>query len=113
MVNATDVSLANDTQSAMVHEILEFAVSRPNRSLFPFAVIGVLVLALPLSACGRKGALDPPPGGYAIEPGVIRTPVSRSGAARPKEEPPAYDEDGRPIAPKGSKKKMPADWLID
>ena len=25
----------------------------------------------------------------------------------------AYDEDGRPIAPTGQRKKLPADWLID
>ena len=57
----------------MVREISEPAVSRPDRSLFPFAVIGALVLALPLSACGRKGPLDPPPGGYMLETRPDRT----------------------------------------
>ena len=51
----------------MVREISEPALSRPDRSLFPFAVIGALALALPLSACGRKGPLDPPPGGYVLD----------------------------------------------
>jgi predicted small lipoprotein YifL len=98
----------------MVREISEPAVSRPDRSLFPFAVIGALVLALPLSACGRKGPLDPPPGGYMLDNMSNRTTaVTRKGDVREKQEPSGYDEDGRPIAPTGSRKKLPADWLID
>jgi len=27
--------------------------------------------------------------------------------------PTEYDENGRPIAPVGTRKKLPADWLID
>ncbi len=82
MIDAVGVSLANDTQSVMVREISEPAVSRPNRSSFSLAVIGALALALPLSACGRKGALDPPPGGSQLEAGTVRTPVTRRGAVR-------------------------------
>ena len=67
MVDAIRVSLANDTQSVMLREISESALSRPNRSPSFLAVIGVLALALPLAACGRKGPLDPPPGGYVLE----------------------------------------------
>ena len=93
----------------MVREISEPAVSRPNRSSFFLAVIGALALALPLSACGRKGGLDPPPGGSRLEAGTVRTPVTRRGA----EAPPEYDENGRPIAASGPRKKLPADWLID
>jgi predicted small lipoprotein YifL len=114
MVNAPGLSLANDTQSVMVREISEPAVSRPNCSLFPFAVIGALVLALPLAACGRKGPLDPPPGGYMLDEQSNRTTaVTRKGEVRAKQEPSGYDEDGRPIVPAGQKKKLPADWLID
>ena len=113
MIDAIGVSLANDTQSVMVREISEPAVSRPNRSSFFLAVIGALALALPLSACGRKGALDPPPGGSRLEAGTVRTPVTRRGAEVPPDKPPEYDENGRPIAPVGSRKKLPADWLID
>ena len=108
-----DTSLANDIQSVMVREISEPAVSRPNRSSFFLAVIGALALALPLSACGRKGALDPPPGGSRLEGGAVRTPVSRRGADPVPEKAPEYDENGRPIAPAGQKKKLPGDWLID
>ena len=108
-----DTSLANDTQSVMVREISEPAVSRPNRSSFFLAVIGALALALPLSACGRKGALDPPPGGSQLEAGAVRTPVTRRGAEPQREKPAEYDENGRPVAPVGTRKKLPADWLID
>ncbi len=107
------VSLVNDTQSVMVREISEPAVSRSSRSSFFLVVIGALALALALSACGRKGALDPPPGGSRLEAGTVRTPVTRRGAEAPPDKPPEYDENGRPIAPVGSRKKLPADWLID
>jgi hypothetical protein len=113
MIDAVGVSLANDTQSVMVREISEPAVSRPNRSSFFLAVIGTLALAMPLSGCGRKGALDPPPGGSKLEGGAIRTPVSRRGSDPVLDKPPEYDENGRPIAPVGQRKKLPADWLID
>ena len=112
-VEASRHSLANDTQSVMVREISEPAVSRPNRSSVFLAAIGALALALPLAACGRKGALDPPPGGSLLEAGTVRTPVTRRGAEPPPEKPTEYDENGRPIAPVGTRKKLPADWLID
>jgi Prokaryotic lipoprotein-attachment site len=113
MIDATRSSLANDTQSGMLREISEPALSRPNRSSFLPVVIGALALALPLSACGRRGGLDPPPGGSRLEAGAVRTPVTRRGVEAPVEKPPEYDEDGRPITPAGSRKKLPADWLID
>ena len=113
MADAIGVSLANDTQSVMVREISEPALSRPDRSPSFVAVIGALALALPLVACGRKGALDPPPGGYVVEQQQGRTQVSPRGTARTPEKPPEYDEDGRPITPASQRKKLPADWLID
>jgi hypothetical protein len=97
----------------MVRKISEPAVSRPNSSSFSLVVIGALALALPLSGCGRKAGLDPPPGGSQLESGTFRTPVSRRGATQAPEKAPEYDENGRPIAPTGAKKKLPGDWLID
>jgi predicted small lipoprotein YifL len=94
----------------MLGEIPESEVLRPNRSLISLAIIGVLALAL--AGCGRKGALDPPPGGYALEPRT-NTPVTGRGEALPKRTGPAYDEDGKPIAPEGPKRRTPADWLLD
>ena len=35
--------------------------------LYRFAAVGLLILALGLSACGRKGPLDAPPGGLAAD----------------------------------------------
>jgi predicted small lipoprotein YifL len=113
MVGLSGDSLANDTQSVMVREISEPALSRPDRSLSFAAVIGLAAVALLLAACGRKGPLDPPPGGYVLEQGPGRTPTSRSGAQPLPDKQPEYDDDGRPIAPQGAKKKLPADWLID
>jgi predicted small lipoprotein YifL len=67
-------------------------------SLFRLAATGALVLALglTLSACGRRGPLESPPG-------VINTP---QGAIE-------LDSEGRPIAPPGQKKRLPIDWLLD
>jgi predicted small lipoprotein YifL len=99
------------TASQMTHNLVccakfsESALSRPNRSPSFLAVIGVMVLALPLAACGRKGPLDPPPGGYVLEQGG-------PGSTYP-DKPPEYDAEGRPLAPPGLKKKLPGDWLID
>ena len=94
----------------MLHIRLESAVPPFHRSMLPLAVIGALLLALPLGGCGRKGALDPPPGGMVLEqrPGLTPT-TQRSGGEAPQ----AYDEDGRPIAPAGPKRRIPPDWLLD
>ena len=88
-------------------------MSRPRRSPVFIAAIGALALALPLTACGRKGPLDPPPGGQMLDGGVVRTPISRTSAPPPPDAQPAYDENGRPIPPQGQKKKFIGDWLID
>jgi predicted small lipoprotein YifL len=78
---------------------------------FRLATVGVLAAACLLGACGRKGPLDPPPGGWDLPratPGM--TPVSNRPAAPA---PPEYDDAGRPIAPTGPKRRTPIDWLID
>jgi predicted small lipoprotein YifL len=95
----------------MVHEISESDVPRPNRLLILCVVLGAL--ALTLAGCGRKGALDPPPGGYVLEPTTTTTPVTGRGQVLQKRTGPAYDEDGRPIAPEGPKRRTPLDWLLD
>jgi hypothetical protein len=76
-------------------------------------MISVLAAALPLAGCGRKGPLDPPPGGSQLGSLNIQTPVSGRAGPPLKEKQPEYDEDGRPIAPEGRKKKLFLDWLID
>jgi predicted small lipoprotein YifL len=94
-----------------LREISELAVHR--RLLTLFAVFGALALALPLAACGRKGPLDPPPGGYTLQGGSGRTAVSRRGRLPEPQTKQEYDQDGRPILPEGQNKRLPADWLID
>jgi predicted small lipoprotein YifL len=73
---------------------------RPVFRAFSMAALG-LVLAMTLSACGRKGGLDLPPG--AAQPGMELAP----GAA------PTVDAEGRPIAPRGPNRRLPIDFLLD
>ena len=71
------------------------------RPEYPVSRLSVLfvaaLLALGLSACGRKGPLDPPPASLAATP------------------PPALETDaeGRPLAPPGERKRLPIDFLLD
>ena len=74
------------------------------------ALAAAVVLALGLGGCGRKGALDPPPGGLA-DPTVIGT-----------QPPPAPGPDGQVAAagnpnaapaPQPARKTTPLDWLLN
>ena len=89
----------------------ESKVLRPKLSLMSLALVGAF--ALTLAGCGRKGALDPPPGGYALERSTTTTRVTNRGEPLPPRTGPAYDDEGRPIAPDGPKRRHPADWLLD
>ncbi len=60
--------------------------------------IGLLAIALGLSACGRKGPLDAPPG----------TAVSRAPAPAESAETP-----DKPRATPNSKRTSPLDWLLN
>ena len=74
-------------------------MSRSDRPILRAAALGaLLVLGLTLSACGRKGPLDPPPASLADQqqPSALGT-----------------DTDGRMLAPAGQKKRLPIDWLLD
>jgi predicted small lipoprotein YifL len=79
-------------------DVTDFA----NRPVLRAAMIGALALALglTLSACGRKGALDLPPGAQ-----VFDAPAPAQAEQ--------FDAQGRPIAPPGQKKRLPIDWLLD
>ena len=88
---------------------------RPFRSSIVLAAIA-FALTLSLAGCGRKGPLDPPPGGYRLDSAVVRTPISRRGAGQPADVQPVekrdYDEQGRPIVPQGQNKPFILDPLI-
>jgi predicted small lipoprotein YifL len=75
-------------------------VTRSDRPVLRAAILGglALVLGLTLSACGRRGPLDPPPGASSSleQPADIQT-----------------DAQGRPLAPQGQKRRLPIDWLLD
>jgi hypothetical protein len=83
-------------------------VSRPVR----YAVAATLVLALGLAGCGRKSALDPPPGGLAdpsvtgaVPPAAAPGPDGQVAASAAANTPP-----GTSPAPK---RRLPIDWLLD
>ena len=83
------------------------AIREPAVTAFPFfrlAVIGVLALSFALSACGRKGPLDPPPRASAAP----RSDQQQAQSAEPTE-----DEFGNPVLPKGQKKAFPLDVLLN
>jgi len=75
-------------------------VARSDRPVLRAAILGglTLVLGLTLSACGRRGPLDPPPSASSSleQPADIQT-----------------DAQGRPLAPVGQKRRLPIDWLLD
>ncbi len=86
---------------------------------FRLALIGVLAAALGLAACGRKGPLDAPPGAslagqpQASMPGAVSTnPPPQSVGGQPTDNP-TIGPDGRPMAPKGPKKPIPLDVLLN
>ena len=83
-----------------------------NRSVYlGLATIGALSVALLAAGCGRKGALDPPPGGYVLQSTPGQVAVSGSGL-QPNQQP-KTDSEGNPVAPEGPKRRIPPDWLID
>jgi len=92
-------------------------VPRPLVSLpVRYAVAAALVLALGLGGCGRKGSLDPPPGGLS-EPSVIGsqpgTAAPSSAAAPPGQTAASAAPATQPTAPPAAKKTTPLDWLIN
>ena len=88
-------------------------------SLFArLALAGVFAVALGLAGCGRKGPLDPPPGAslegvtQPVAPGLISS-KGRSGVKDTDDDNPGVDENGQPRAPKGPKKRIPLDNLLN
>jgi predicted small lipoprotein YifL len=79
-----------------------------SRPFLRLAVIGALCAALGLAACGRKGPLDPPPGA-SFDNGAA-TPIS--GAAAPDGST-GVGRDGMPLAPRGPRKPIPLDVLLN
>jgi len=105
----------------MLHVIQELLLTRSAR--LRASLIGALSVALLLSGCGRKAGLDPPPSGRAGLLPAWSTPAPAAGAEPVDPNAPAgapvrpprrdFDEQGRPIAPPGEKKRFFLDWLLD
>ena len=84
-----------------------FVPHRHDRTLARLTILAALAAALVLTACGRKGGLEPPP--VAAAPAV-----GPDGAPVPGEVPQqAFGPDGQPIAPRGPQKRIFLDWLLD
>ena len=82
----------------------------PSLLLFAFA-------AFLLAGCGRKGPLDLPPSDSSppaaeSQPGVSGM-MSGGSPAQRSSPPMEYSIEGKPLAPRGQKKKLPGDVLID
>ncbi|HEY1473024.1 MAG TPA: lipoprotein [Pseudolabrys sp.] len=89
-----------------------------DRRLFRLALIGALVASLGLAACGRKGPLDPPPGAslageQTAAPNPMSNPLATPIGGQAKDGNPGVDSNGRPLAPKGEKKQIPLDVLLN
>ena len=89
-----------------------------DRPFLRLALIGLAAAALGLSACGRKGALDSPPGAslageQSITPNPLSSPVATPIGGHAKEGDPGVRADGQPLAPKGPKKQIPLDVLLN
>jgi predicted small lipoprotein YifL len=88
------------------------------RPFLHLALIGALAASLGLAACGRKGPLDPPPGAsLAGEPQADTNPMSNPIVApiggQVRDGNPGVGPDGKPMAPKGPKKQIPLDVLLN
>ena len=82
------------------------------------ALIGALVASLGLAACGRKGPLDPPPGAslageQQANPNPMSNPIASPIGGQSKDDNPALGPDGLPLSPKGPKKHIPLDDLLN
>jgi predicted small lipoprotein YifL len=97
----------------------DFVPYSRDRHYLRLALIGVLAASLGLAACGRKGGLDAPPGASLAsqpqpnQPAVVSTDPSAQAVGGQPTDNPAFGPDARPMAPKGEKKRIPLDVLLN
>ncbi|MBB5052641.1 putative small lipoprotein YifL [Afipia massiliensis] len=91
--------------------------SRSNRSFSKLTAVGLIVASCALAGCGRKAYLDAPPGASADQNG---TPTSDYATANPNSAADVQTEVYRPpgsanvpTAPRGEKKRIPLDAILD
>jgi predicted small lipoprotein YifL len=101
------------------HEGVRFLSRFDARPFLRLALTAALAASLGLAACGRKGPLDPPPGASLAGEAQPNNPslMSPVGAAPASSQ--ATDNslgvgpNGQPLAPKGEKKSIPLDVLLN
>jgi predicted small lipoprotein YifL len=86
------------------------------------SLAAALIAALALSACGRAGPLEPPPGpalqssapaaSAAPAPPASQVAGGPDPAANQKAIKNGFDAQGNPVAPPGEKKPFPIDFLL-
>lgn len=89
-----------------------------DRPRIAFALVALVIAALGLSGCGRKGPLDPPPGAALTQP----TPAPPNASAALSQTSPGspensaaktgFDTEGNPTAGPGQKKHFILDPLL-
>ena len=90
----------------------------PARPVFRLALIGALVASFGLTACGRKGPLDPPPGAslageQQATPNPMSNPIASPIGGQSKDSNTALGPNGLPLSPQGPKKHIPLDDLLN
>jgi predicted small lipoprotein YifL len=87
--------------------VIDISVQRWAR----LAAVAAIAASLGLSACGRKGPLDLPPGAaqHSAQPAPDAPPVS--GTQEPQ---PGLTRDGKALAPppRGDNRPFILDWLV-
>lgn len=87
--------------------------SRSNRSFSMPTALALLAVACALAGCGRKAGLDLPPGG--AEPSSVRGQAQAAPAAAAQRDvfDPVATTERAPRAPRGEKKRIPLDAILD
>jgi predicted small lipoprotein YifL len=93
-------------------------ISLSKQRLVRFAAIGalVLVLGLGLSACGRKGPLDPPPSAAIPQQQLQPADPYSTAPATPPIASPGQSQRSRAVVappPSGREPNFFLDWLLD
>lgn len=89
--------------------------SSSNRSFSKPTALALLVVACALAGCGRKAGLDLPPGaaGSTTAQGQAQAAPSEPVAAQRDVFDPIGTTDRSPRAPRGEKKRIPLDAILD
>ncbi|TXJ08695.1 MAG: hypothetical protein E6Q28_16870 [Afipia sp.] len=95
----------------------QYVTARSNRSFSKLTAIGLIVASCALAGCGRKAGLDLPPGASADQKGAPQSdfatanPNSAANIQNDVYRPPGSAN--APMAPRGEKKRIPLDAILD